>query len=98
MHIDDVVGIYLRAIDNVQGPLNATAPQPVRNEEFTELLARELHRPRLIPAPAFMIKMALGEGATLVLDGQRVLPERTMQEGYTFKYPQLEGALANLLA
>ena len=98
IHIDDVVGIYLLAIDRAQGPLNGTAPNPVHNKEFTEVLAHVLHRPAALPAPAFMVKVALGEGAKLVLEGQRVLPERTISEGYTFKYPTLEHALSNLLS
>ena len=98
IHIDDAVGVYLLAIDRVEGPMNATAPNPVRNEEFTHALAGVLHRPSALPVPSFMVKLALGEGAMMVLEGQRVLPERTMNEGYTFKYPALDAALDNLLA
>lgn len=98
IHVDDAMGIFLLAIDRISGPVNATAPNPVTNQEFTEVLARVLHRPAALPAPAFMVKLALGEGATLVLDGQRVLPQRAQAEGYTFQYPTLELALAGLLA
>jgi hypothetical protein len=98
IHVDDAMGIFLLAIDRIEGPVNATAPNPVTNQEFTEVLAHVLHRPAALPAPAFIVKLALGEGATLVLDGQRVLPQRAQAEGYTFAYPTLELALAGLLA
>ena len=97
IHIDDAVGIYLCAIDRIEGVLNATAPNAVRNEDFTQQLASALHRPAPVPVPAFMVKLALGEGAMMVLEGQHVLPERTLREGYVFKYPRLDAALANLL-
>lgn len=98
IHVDDAMGIFLLALDRISGPVNATAPNPVTNQEFTEILAQVLHRPAALPAPAFMLKLALGEGATLVLDGQRVLPQRAQSEGYTFRYPTLQLALTNLLA
>jgi uncharacterized protein len=97
IHIDDAVGIYMLALDRVEGALNATAPKPVRNDEFTNVLAAVLHRPAALPAPALMLKMALGEGATLILEGQRVLPERAQREGYAFTNPTLDTALTNLL-
>lgn len=97
IHIDDAVGIYLLALDGLTGAINATAPAPVTNAEFTESLARALHRPAALPAPAFMLKLALGEGATIVLDGQRVLPERALREGYSFKFPSLDVALTDIL-
>jgi uncharacterized protein len=98
IHIDDAVGIYLLALDRLDGAINATAPSPVRNAQFVEILGRVLHRPAGLPAPAFAIKFALGEGATLVLDGQRVLPARAEAEGYGFRFPSLEAALTDLLA
>ncbi|HET9096247.1 MAG TPA: TIGR01777 family oxidoreductase [Candidatus Baltobacteraceae bacterium] len=98
IHIDDAVGIYLLALDRIGGAINASAPNPVRNAEFSDMLGRALHKPSAIPAPPFVLKFMLGEGATLVLDGQRVLPARAQAEGYAFKFPALDGALANLLA
>lgn len=97
IHIQDAVGIYLLAIDRIAGAINATAPAPVRNEEFSRALANALHRPSALPAPALMIKLALGEGATIVLDGQRVLPKRALDEGYSFAFPTLDAALADIL-
>ncbi|HLI97085.1 MAG TPA: TIGR01777 family oxidoreductase [Candidatus Baltobacteraceae bacterium] len=98
IHIADAVGIYMLAIDGIEGAINATAPNPVRNAEFSDTLARALGRPSALPAPAFAIKLMLGEGATIVLDGQRVLPARAQSEGYAFRFADLSAALANLLA
>lgn len=98
IHIDDAVGIYLLALDRVDGAINATAPNPQRNADFSDALARALHKPAAVPAPPFVLKLMLGEGATLVLDGQRVLPARAQAEGYAFRFPALDAALADLLA
>jgi len=95
IHIDDVVGIYLLAIDRAEGPLNATAPEPVRNVDFTRALASALHRPAFLPVPAFALASIFGEGASFLTTGQRVLPERTLSLGYKFHYPQLAGALSS---
>jgi uncharacterized protein (TIGR01777 family) len=97
IHIDDAVGIYLLALDRITGAINATAPYPVRNEEFARAIGTALHRPAGLPTPALMVKLALGEGATVVLDGQRVLPQRALAEGYAFTFPQLDAALADVL-
>lgn len=97
IHIDDLVGIYILAIDKLSGAVNGTAPNPVRNKDFTETLARLLHRPAALPVPNFALRMMLGEGADAALQGQRVLPERAQAEGFVFKYPTLESALSNLL-
>lgn len=96
VHIDDVVGLYLHALDGAEGPLNATAPVPVRNAEFTLALAHALHRPSLFPAPRFAIGLVLGEAATVVADGQRVVPERAEATGYRFRYRTIGDALTAL--
>jgi uncharacterized protein len=98
IHIDDVVGIYLLAIDRADGALNATAPEPVRNVDLTWALASALHRPAFIPVPAFALHLIFGEGASILTTGQRVLPERTMSLGYTFAYPQIADALASVVS
>lgn len=97
IHIHDAVGIYLLAIDRVAGAVNATAPHPVRNEAFADALGSAMHRPAVLPAPAFALKMMLGEGAAIVLEGQRVLPQRAQAEGYAFEFPTLDAALADLI-
>ncbi|MGD1067201.1 MAG: TIGR01777 family oxidoreductase [Vulcanimicrobiaceae bacterium] len=94
IHVDDLVGIYLHALDGVEGVLDATAPTPVTNRDFTRTLGRALHRPTLVPVPAFALGALFGEGAIIATQGQRVLPERTLATGYVFSYPQLDGALA----
>jgi len=94
--IEDVVGIIRNAIANeqVSGPVNVVAPNPVRNEEFTRLLAAMLHRPAIFPAPAFMLRLAMGEMADAVLLGSdRVKPERMLAAGYKFRFEILEPAL-----
>ncbi len=88
IHIEDQVGIYLHAIDRAEGALNATAPHPVTNRDFTRALAAAVHRPALFPVPAFALGLLLGEGAVVVTEGQRVLPERTLASGYTLPPPR----------
>lgn len=99
VHIDDWTAMTAWAIRHgaVAGPLNITAPEPVRNADLAGALGRALHRPSFIPAPAFALRLALGEMATIVLDGQRVLPAKAQALGFTFRYPALEPALATLL-
>jgi uncharacterized protein (TIGR01777 family) len=94
--IEDVVGIIRYAIANeqVSGPVNVVAPSPVRNEEFTRLLAAMLHRPAIFPAPAFVLRLAMGEMADAVLlSSDRVKPERMLAAGYRFRFEVLEPAL-----
>jgi uncharacterized protein (TIGR01777 family) len=97
IHMDDEVGIALHAIDGVEGVLNATAPAPVTNADFTRALGHAVHRPAIVPAPAFAMTLMLGEGASAVTEGQRVLPERTLATGYVFRHPDLDEALRTLL-
>ncbi|MBV8602189.1 MAG: DUF1731 domain-containing protein, partial [Candidatus Eremiobacteraeota bacterium] len=92
-----VVAMYVRALERGDGVYNATAPQPLRNAEFTKILGATLHRPALFPVPAFALATLLGEGAMLLTEGQRVLPERTLASGYSFKFPSLQAALEDLL-
>lgn len=99
--LDDVVGILRLAIEkhDVRGPINAIAPQPAQNAEFTRILARALHRPALFPAPAFALHLMLGEMAdALLLSSQRAVPQKLLQLGYLFLHPDLDGALAAIYA
>lgn len=82
--------------DAASGPLNLTAPHPVRNREFARLLGRALRRPALVPAPAFALKLALGEFANSVITGQRVIPDRARALGYHFRYPELDIAFRGI--
>lgn len=99
IHVEDLVDLFVWALETpeVTGVLNATAPRPVTNREFGKALGRALHRPAFAPAPALALKLALGEMSTLVLDGQRVLPRRALSLGFTFRHPELEGALGDLV-
>jgi uncharacterized protein (TIGR01777 family) len=95
IHVDDVVGIYLNAIDDAawEGPVNATAPEPVTNKEFSRALGRALHRPAFAPIPEFAIRTLYGDMAEIVTEGQRAVPRRTLAFGYEFQYTDLEAAL-----
>jgi uncharacterized protein (TIGR01777 family) len=99
IHVDDVVGIYLRAIDDESwsGAFNATAPEPVSNREFSRALGRALHRPAIAPVPGFAIRALYGGMAKLVIEGQRALPRRTLELGYEFEHPDLDEALRSAL-
>jgi len=99
--LDDAVGILRLALENraVQGAVNVVAPGAVRNAEFTKELARALHRPALFPAPAFALRLALGEMAdALLLAGQRVVPQRLQELGYRFLHADLGSAVAAVLS
>jgi uncharacterized protein len=97
IHLDDLVGIYLLAVDGYAGTLNATAPNPVTNRAFTRALAAAVHRPALFPAPEFALKLIFGEGASVVTEGQRVLPQATLAAGYAFRHPEIREACASLV-
>jgi uncharacterized protein (TIGR01777 family) len=98
IHIDDVVGIYLNALDDPtwEGPVNATAPEPVTNLEFSKALGKALHRPAFAPIPGFAIKALYGDMAAIVTEGQRVVPRRTLDLGYSYKHPNLLEALKDV--
>jgi uncharacterized protein len=98
--LDDVVGAIEHALTNeeLQGPVNATAPNPSTNYEFTKTLGKVLSRPTVFPMPKFAARLALGEMADdLLLASARVLPERLQQTGYPFRFTELEEALRHLL-
>ncbi|HXJ93165.1 MAG TPA: TIGR01777 family oxidoreductase [Terriglobia bacterium] len=98
--IDDVTGVIQHVLSNesVSGPVNTVAPQPVTNREFTKTLGRVLGRPTFLTVPSFVLRLAVGEMAeALLLASQRVIPARLQSSGYTFRYPELEGALRHLL-
>jgi len=99
IHIDDLVGIIRHAIEgSLSGVVNATAPHPVRNSDFTRELGAALHRPAILPVPAIGLKIMFGEMAQILLDSQRVIPKAAETSGYKFAYPDLREALGNLSA
>lgn len=95
VHLDDMVDliIFLLHHDSLSGPFNATAPQPVTNNEFSQTLAKTLNRPCLFRVPAFVMRTLLGDMADMILTGQAVLPERLQQNGFQFRHPELADAL-----
>jgi uncharacterized protein len=99
IHLDDVVGIYLQALDDPawSGPVNATAPEPVTNKEFSRALGRALHRPAFAPVPGLAVRLLYGEMADIVIHGQRAVPARTEALGYGFRHPALDEALRDAL-
>jgi uncharacterized protein (TIGR01777 family) len=101
IHLDDHIGLirHVMANENVSGPLNAVAPEPATNAEFTVALGRALHRPTFLAAPAFALRMALGGemAEQLLLASQRAMPVRTLETGYKFRQPLLEPALKDLI-
>jgi len=99
IHIDDIVGLYLTAIDDTSwsGPYNGSAPEPVTNAEFSKALGKVLRRPAFAPVPAFALRLMYGQMAEIVTAGQRAVPERPLAEGYTFKHTELRAALADAL-
>lgn len=99
IHLHDWIKLVEFAIshDTLSGPLNLTAPHPVTSAEFARTLGRAMRRPALLPAPAFALRVALGEMAdALVLGGQRVLPEKALSAGFSFAYPTIAAAFEAL--
>lgn len=98
VHIEDHISMQLRLLqdDQLSGAYNLTAPTPVTNREFTAELAAVLHRPAPFVAPASLLKLSLGEAASLLLEGQRVLPARMQAAGQVFRFPTLKAALQDL--
>ena len=99
VHIDDYVAVLLKLLRDPQasGPYNMTSPQPSTNAEFTATLAKVLHRPALFKMPAHLLKLAMGERACLLVEGQKVLPSKISAMGYRFQFSDLSDALHDLL-
>lgn len=99
IHIEDVVKIFLFAIDNqnVSRALNASSPNPMRMNEFCKILGSVMHRPSFFRVPVFILKIIFGEAADVLLSGAKVIPQRTIEYGYKFRFETAEEALKNLL-
>jgi uncharacterized protein (TIGR01777 family) len=100
IHVEDAASLILRAVehDGIRGPINLTTPQAVTNAEFTQTLAKALHRPAFFHAPAFAMRLLLrGMADEMLLGSQRVNPRVATDSGYTFAHPTLQGALQVLL-
>jgi uncharacterized protein len=99
IHLDDLVNLILQALSQPEksGVYNATAPNPVRMSELSQTMGQVMNRPSWLPVPSFAIEALLGDGAMVVLEGQKVLPKRTMEEGFEYQYASLQPALKDIL-
>jgi uncharacterized protein len=99
IHVEDVIGMYLAAIDDERwsGPFNATGPQPVSNRDFSKALGRALHRPAVLPVPGLALKVLYGGMSKLVLEGQNAIPRRATELGYRHRHADLDEALRSAL-
>jgi uncharacterized protein (TIGR01777 family) len=100
IHQQDLSNILLFLIEQkgISGPINCTAPQPVRNRDLTKILGEVLRKPTFLPAvPGFMLKIIMGEFGNVLLKGQKVLPKKLVSLGYSFRFPSIQAALADLL-
>ncbi len=99
IHIEDGVNaiLFLMRNEQARGVFNLTTPYPATDDEFGRTISKVIHRPHYLPIPGFAMKIAFGEVATMVLQGQRVLPKKLLELGYEFKFPTLESALKDLL-
>jgi uncharacterized protein len=99
IHADDLVGLYLAALDGDAwaGPVNGTAPEPVTNKAFSKALGRVLRRPAVAPVPAFALRLLYGDMAEIVTEGQRAVPKRPLELGFSFRHAELEPALRSAL-
>ena len=99
IHLDDIVSLIIQALTKptMEGVYNATAPQPVRMNNLSTTMGNVMNRPSWLPVPGFAIEAILGDGAKVVLEGQQVLPKRTLESGFEFQYPNLPSALKQIL-
>lgn len=100
IHLDDLIAalVFLLSTANCQGPFNCVAPQQVRQKEFATAQGKALHRPAIIPVPAFALRLALGEFGASLLQGQRIMPKALLDSGFHFAHPQLDEALSEIFA
>jgi NAD dependent epimerase/dehydratase family enzyme len=99
VHVADLARLYVHAVEcqAIRGPMNSVAPNPVRNLEFTKALGKALHRPAFIPAPYFGLRLLFGEFAQVLFASQRVIPRVALDTGFTFQFPEIAGALREIL-
>jgi uncharacterized protein len=99
IHLEDIVRLILFCLDHdgISGPVNASAPEPMTNDMFGRAIGKAMHRPHWLPVPAFMMKAILGEMSSLLLEGQRVLPQTALDAGFSFRYPTADVALRSIV-
>jgi uncharacterized protein (TIGR01777 family) len=100
IHVDDLVDALVFALDRpaLAGVINMDAPNPVRNRDLAKALGRALHRPAVIRVPGFALRIALGEFSLALLRGQKVIPVRLRATGFVYRFPEIDSALADILA
>jgi len=102
IHVADLARLFVHAAEHqapeIAGPMNAVAPNPVRNSEFTRALGRAVHRPAFMPAPYFGLRLIFGEFAQVLFASQRVVPQVALDTGFVFQYPEIAAALREILA
>lgn len=99
IHIEDLTAAFLFLLEHPEfsGPVNFTAPNPVRNRELAKAIGKAMGRPSFLPAPGFMLKLVLGEFGSILLEGQRVIPQRLLKSGFQFRYPEIEQAIERII-
>jgi uncharacterized protein (TIGR01777 family) len=99
IHIKDLAEAFLFLMKHpeISGPVNVCSPNPVRNKDLAKALGKALRRPSFIPAPGFMVKLVLGEFGSVILEGQRVIPRKLLNNGFVFQYPDIEKALQGIV-
>jgi len=99
IHMEDLLSAFLFVFDNqdIHGPVNVCSPNPVRNRELATALGKALSRPSFFKAPAFMIRLVLGEFGSVVLEGQRVIPAKLLRQGFMFQYSEITEALKEVI-
>ena len=99
VHIKDLAEsfAFLLKHPEISGPINVCSPNPVRNRDLAKALGKALHKPSFLPAPAFMVKWVLGEFGSVILEGQRVIPRRLLDNGFVFQYPDIKKALESIV-
>lgn len=99
IHMEDLLSAFLFVFNNqdIHGPVNCCAPNPVRNRDLAKALGEVLKRPSVVPTPAFVLRLVLGEFGSVILKGQRVIPPRLLRYGFVFQYPEIRGALREVI-
>src|SRR4030043_1278089 len=99
IHIKDLAEAFAFLLKHpeISGPVNVCSPNPVRNRDLAKALGKALHKPSFMPAPGFMVKLVLGEFGSVILEGQRVIPRRLLDNSFGFQYPDIEKALQNIV-
>lgn len=99
VHMEDLLRAFLFVLEyeDISGPVNFCAPNPVRNKDLAKALGKVLSRPSFVKTPALTLRLALGEFGSVLLEGQKVLPGRLLEQGFKFQFPEIEGALQALL-